>query len=151
MSYTPVYVAAMRQLETQQSYVYRQLQSGAFVVRRSPKHQFNCVPADQALEQTVSREAKSYGYIIGFTLRKGTLLRCLTSRPDIHEELGSLRMKRDALDVGKIIDALVGQYQNPFHLDTVAISVISIVTGQVATQEVEESRLRHSRTCGNRY
>ncbi|KAL8573647.1 hypothetical protein ACOMHN_007200 [Nucella lapillus] len=59
--YTPVYVAEMRQLETQQPDAYKQLQSGAFVVRRSPKRQFNCVPTDQALEQTVNREAKSQG------------------------------------------------------------------------------------------
>ncbi|KAL8601861.1 hypothetical protein ACOMHN_020596 [Nucella lapillus] len=145
-------------LETQQPDAYKQRQSGAFVVRRSPKRQFNCVPTDQALEQTVNREAKSQGGIIGFTLRKGALLRwlitrhvtgsyaeamkmmCTTaSRPDIHEELGSSRMKRDASDVGKIIDALVGQYQNPFDLETVPTSLINIVTGQVATQEVEES------------
>jgi len=156
--YTPVYVAEMRQLETQQPDAYKQLQSGAFVVRRSPKRQFNCVPTDQALEQTVNREAKSHGGIIGFTLRKGALLRwlitrhvtgsyaeamkmmCTTaSRPDIHEELGSSRMKRDASDVGKIIDALVGEYQNPFDLETVPTSLINIVTGQVATQEVEDS------------
>ncbi|KAL8573648.1 hypothetical protein ACOMHN_007201 [Nucella lapillus] len=48
-------------------------------------------------------------------------------------------MKRYASDVGKIIDALVGQYQNPFDLETVPTSLINIVTGQVATQEVEES------------
>ena len=54
----PVYVAEMRQLETQKPDAYKQLQSGAFVVRRSPNRQFNCVPTDQALEQTVNREAK---------------------------------------------------------------------------------------------
>ena len=63
--YTPVYVAEMRQLETEQSDAYKQLQSGAFVVRRPPKRQFNCVPTDQALEQTVNREAKSYGWARG--------------------------------------------------------------------------------------
>ena len=97
--YTPVYVVEMRQLETQQPDAYKQLQSGAFVVSRSPMRQFNCVPTDQALEQTVNREAKSYGGIIDFTLRKGVLLTrhitgshteamkmmCTTaSRPDIH-------------------------------------------------------------------
>ena len=108
------------------------------MVRRSPNRQFNCVPTDQALEQTVNREAKSHGGIISFTLRKGALLRWLLtrhmslvsmqmqwrlctptpqSRPDIHEELGSSGMRRDASDVGKIIDALEGQYQNPFDLD----------------------------------
>ena len=161
--YTHVNVAEMRQLETQQSDAYTQLQSGAFVVSQSPKRQFNCVPTDQAL-------SKSHGGIIGFTLRKGALLRWLltrhvtgsyaeameimcttTSRPDIHKELGSSRMKRDASDVGKIIDALVGQYQNPFDLETVPTSVINIVTGQVATQAVEESELRHLQSRGNRY
>ena len=41
--------------------------------------------------------------------------------------------------MGEIIDALVGQYQNPFDLETVRTALINIVTGQVATQEVEES------------
>ncbi len=156
--YTPVYVAEMRQLKTQQPDAYKQLQSGAFVVRQSLKRQFNCVPTDQALEQTVNREAKSHGGIIGFTQRKGALLRWLVTRhvtgsyaepmkimctiastPDTHEQLGSSRMKKDASDVGKIIDASVGQYQTPFDLETVPTSLINIVTGQVATQEVEKS------------
>ena len=122
------------------------------MVRRLPKRQFNCVPTDQALEQTVNRDAKSHGGIIGFTLRKGALLRwlvtrhvtgsyaeamkmmCTTTRPDIHEELGSSWMKRDASDVGKIIDAMVDQYQNLFDLENVPTSLINIVTGQIATQ-----------------
>ena len=48
-------------------------------------------------------------------------------------------MKGDASDVGKIIDFLVGQYQHPFDLETAPTSLINIVTGQVATQEVKES------------
>jgi hypothetical protein len=91
------------------------------------------------------------------TLRKGALLQwllkhvtgcyaeaiktmCTTaSRTEIHEELGRSRLTRDASDVEKIDDALVDQYQNPFDLDTVLISLINIVTGQVASQEVEKS------------
>lgn len=61
------------------------------------------------------------------------------SRPDIHEELSNSRMTRDASDVEKIVDALVGQYRNPVDMETVPSSLINIVTGQVATQEVEES------------
>ena len=52
--YTPVYVAEIRQLETQRTNACKQLQSGTFVVRRSPKRQFNCVPAEQALGQIVN-------------------------------------------------------------------------------------------------
>ena len=49
---------------------------------------------------------------------------CTTaSRQDIHEDLDSSRMSMDASDVGKIIDALVGQYQNPFALETVLTSL----------------------------
>ncbi len=128
------------------------------MVRRSPNRQFNCFPTDQALEQTANCEAKSHVGIIGFTLRKGALLRWLVTRhvtgfyteamkimctiastPETHEEHSSSRMKKDASDVGKIIDALVGQYQNLFDLETVPTSLINIVTGHVATQEVEKS------------
>ena len=56
----------------------------------------------------------------------------ITSTPDIHEELGSSRMKRDASDVGKIIDALVRQYQNPFDLETVPTSIIFAFPTQMA-------------------
>ena len=105
------------------------------------------------VSHTVNRQAKSQEGIIGFTLRKGALLRWLltrhvtgsyaeamkamsttASRRDIHDELGSSKMKRNASDVGKIIDALVGQHWNPLDLETVPTSLINIVTGQVATQ-----------------
>ena len=60
---------------------------------------------------------------------------CTTaSRLDIHDDLGSSMIKRNASDVGQIIDALVGQQQNPFDLETVPTSLINIVTGQDATQ-----------------
>ena len=65
---------------------------------------------------------------------------CTTaSRPDFHEELGRSRMKNDPSDVGEINDDLMSQYQNPFYLETVPTSLINIVTGQDATQEVDES------------
>ena len=46
---------------------------GVVVVRRSASRIFNCVPTDQAPEQTINREAKSQGGVIGFILRKGAL------------------------------------------------------------------------------
>ena len=73
-------VAEMRVLEDQQPDTYRFMQSGGFVVRRSAKHQFHCVPTDQVLKQTINREAKCAGGVIGFTLRKGALLRWIITR-----------------------------------------------------------------------
>ena len=61
--------------------MYRHMMDGGVVVvRRSASRIFNCVPTYQALEQTINREAKSQGGVIGFTLRKGALLRWLMTR-----------------------------------------------------------------------
>ena len=49
-------------------------------MRRSFKHPFKSVSTDQALEQTVKREAKSQGGVIGFILRKSALMRWLLTR-----------------------------------------------------------------------
>ena len=78
--YSPVYVAEMRQLVTDQPMMFQHMMRGRFAVRRSPETNFNSVPTDQALEQTINREAKSDGGIIAFTLRKGALLRWLFFR-----------------------------------------------------------------------
>ena len=53
---------------------------GGFVVRHTEEHSFNCVATDMALEQTINREGKSKGGIIGFTLREGALTRWLKTR-----------------------------------------------------------------------
>ena len=74
---TPVYIAEMKQLEEREPLMYHHMMEGGFVVRRSASRIFNCVPTDQALEQTINREAKSQGGVIGFT---GALLRWLMTR-----------------------------------------------------------------------
>ena len=104
--YTPVYVAEMIQLFDKDPETYQHLQEGGFVVRHSTNRRFNCVPTDQALEQTVNNDCKSTGGIIGFTRRKGALLRWIISRHTtskysgspssnlIHEELSQARQRR---------------------------------------------------------
>ena len=71
--YTPIYVADMRALEEQHPQSFQHLVSGGFVVRRTNNHNFNAVSTDQALEQTINREGKNQGGIIGLTLRKKAL------------------------------------------------------------------------------
>lgn len=44
--HTPVYVSAMRQLETKQPEMYKFLVKGGFVVRLTKRRKFNCVPTD---------------------------------------------------------------------------------------------------------
>ena len=102
-------------------------------MRMSATRVFNCVPTDQALEQTINREAKSWGGMIGFTLRKGALLRWLmtrhitgeyaeafkglcnsVSKGKVHEELGESRSNKDRKDVKDIKEYLYSQCQDPF-------------------------------------
>ena len=78
--YAPVYILEMKLLESTQPAMYEHIMRGGFVVRRKTETTFNCVPTDQALEQTINCEAKSEGGIIRFTVRKGALLRWLLTR-----------------------------------------------------------------------
>ena len=132
--YTPVYISEMWQLKEKQPDMYKHMEAGAFVVRRSEKVKFNSVSTDQALEQTINLKAKSKG---GFTLRKSALLRWLLTRhitaeynvafksmlscekeDQHHPEFGSSRTERDQSDVVKIRDGVLNQFENPFDLST---------------------------------
>ena len=148
----------MKSLEKKHPLSYRYLCDGGFVVRRSTNHSFNCVATDQALEQTVNRDGKSKGGVIGLTLQKGALSRWLQTRhmtaeymeafktfcsdssssDKPHEQLGKARMARDEHDICKIIE-VAGQYQNLFDLETVPSQLINIVTGHIASAEVSSS------------
>lgn len=156
--YVPTYIADMKALENTNPESYRHLCQGGFVVRRSDNYSFNCVATDQALEQTVNRDGKSKGGVIGLTLRKSALTRWLKTRHvtaeyvesftslcntgvkdrETHPELGKARMARDEADVCKIVET-ASQYQNPFDLDTVPSDLINIATGRVASNDVAQS------------
>jgi hypothetical protein len=125
----------MKSLEMKQPAMFQHLLKGVFVVRRSAKSTFKCIPTHQAPEQTINREAKSDGGVIGFTLRKLTLLRWLLTRyvtgeyaqayKEIsrsesetrhHKDLGPARLAKDKEDVSKIKEYVVNYCENPFDL-----------------------------------
>ena len=155
--YTTAYIAEMRGLERSHLQMFQHMQNGGFVVKRSNRV-FNCVPTDQALEQSINKDAKSKGGVIGFTLRKGALLRWLLTRhisscysdrlrelcvasklPRGHEESGATRKSIDQQDVAKIKCYINEQCHRPFDLDDVPSDLVNITTGQVASKEVEKS------------
>jgi len=155
--YTPVYVAEMRHLEVSAPRMFQHMSEGGFFLKRSERT-FNCIPTDQALEQSINREAKSQGGVIGYTLRKGALVRWLLTRhitgeyaerfkemctptksKNTHEELGRARVTKDQNDVKVIKEYIKEQCQDPFDLESVATSLVNITSGQVASEEVEES------------
>ena len=156
--YVPVYISDMKQLQHDHPDSYKHLIDGGFVVRRSERHRFNAVGTDQALEQTINKEGKGQGGIIGLTLKKGALTRWLVTRHTTaeyadafktlasdsqeqnlkHKELGKHRMSRDESDVQKVIDVIT-KNQNPFDLNTVPSELTNIITGRVASTEVARS------------
>lgn len=148
----------MRQLETKQPKMYEFLTRGGFIVHQSDTTRFNSVPTDQALEQTINREAKGTGGVIDFTLRKSALLRWLLTRHvsgeyseafqqllgdnsegNLHEELGPARISRDKADVIAIKEYVKDHCQNPFDLENIPNELVNITTGQIANKVVEES------------
>lgn len=156
--YTPVYVSEMRQLETKQPEMFKFMEQGGFVVRRSSETKFNSVPTDQALEQSINRDAKTAGGIIGFTRRKAALLRWLVTRHSTaqytesfeqlcsgksqvrnHDELGHSRLARDRNDVQSVIDFITEDCENPFDLENVSSELVNISSGQIALQPVKQS------------
>lgn len=157
--YTPIYVSEMRQLKENQPDMYKHMEAGAFVVKRSGKVKYNSVSTDQALEQTINLEAKSKGGVVGFTLRKSALVRWLLTRHITaeyvvafksmlsskeeearrHTDFGRSKIERDHSDVAKILDGVLNQYENPFDLNSVPGGLINITTGKVATKEIEAS------------
>ena len=170
--YLPGYINDMITLQEKQPKSYQYLQNGGFVVRRSSRR-FNAVASDQALEQTINRDGKSQGGVIGFTLRKGTLTPvthwmvtrhitaqyteafkelCHSNKEEKitnHSEHGQTRMARDERDVVKI-EEYVRSTQNPFDLETVPDELVNVTTGQVASQSPTGSaiswRLQRSAT-----
>ncbi|KAG0724955.1 hypothetical protein GWK47_039527 [Chionoecetes opilio] len=154
---TPVYVAEMRHLEVSAPRMFQHMSEGGFVVKRSERT-FNCVPTNQALEQSINREAKSQGGVIDYILTKGALVRWLLTRhitgeyaerfkemctptksKNTHEEHGHARVTKDQNDVKVIKEYIKEQCQHPFDLESVATSLVNITSGQVASEEVEET------------
>ena len=128
----------MKRLERVHPNSYKHLQDGGFVVHHTFDRKFNCVPTDQALKQIINRECKSAGGIVGFTRRKGALVRWIISRHTtaeysgclkamtlsphterIHDECGQSRLKRDESDVLRIKSTVEDMFQNPFDISNV--------------------------------
>ena len=62
-----------------------------------------------------------------------------SSKDKLHDELGDTRLHRDKKDVKNITEYLLSQCQDPFNHDDVPESLVNITTGQVASEEVENS------------
>ena len=70
--------AAQSQLESTHPSIYQKFQNGEFSTNRTPGN-FNLLPPDQVIEQTINKEQKGPGGIIGFSTSEGSLQRWVLS------------------------------------------------------------------------
>ena len=102
------------------------LESGEFAVQRST-NAFAQVPVDQSIEQTVNKDTKIMGGIVGKSLKPRTVKRWMTtahdraqttavcgtlagvsvsSAPEQHRECSKSRLRHDAEDVQRLINTM---------------------------------------------
>ena len=134
--WAPVYIADMHRLQETAPDVHQEFMNGNHPVKRS-KNKFNQVWSDMALEQSVNRDSKTKGGIVGITLQKNALDRwfltahvraavtsaikeiCSISNDDEqvselnHKEIGKKRRCRDERDVQSMLMTVVEEMVNP--------------------------------------
>lgn len=108
-----------------------------------------------ALEQTVNKDCKSSGGVIGFTNNEGTLTRWLITRHLVGEyaskvenlifpknklySYGAAERERDEKDVRKMISIIESTWINPFDSSITSNDLIHIATGKIASREIHAS------------
>ena len=100
----------MMSLEEKHPAAREALQAGEFLVQRSTSSSFSQVAVDQTIEQTINRDTKSKGGIIGFSLNKGAVQRWLLTSHEraaitqAYREMAGLPSMTDGDEVVKVID-----------------------------------------------
>ncbi|KAK3740844.1 hypothetical protein QZH41_000596 [Actinostola sp. cb2023] len=166
----PVYLADMQMLPKWAPEVYNEFVNGNHPVERSNKP-FSQVWTDMALEQSINRDSKAGGGIIGLTQNASALERWfLTSHEraaitsatkqlcnlgddeyvGTHKEAGLQRVKRDELDVQKLLKTIATTMSNPFDLSEASrvdpAPLRNIATGVLMPNDVTERLIGCFRT-----
>lgn len=154
--YTPVYLLDMKNFENKNPEAYKHLKDGNFVVKRNNLKKFNCIASDMALEQTINKDCKSSGGVVGFTKNEETLCRWLITRRlmgeyskkvesliirsnQSKESYGLSEKMREEEDVKKMLSLIESTWVNPFDRNNFSNDLIHIATGKVASDDVNQS------------
>ena len=158
-----VYLSDMKSLPITASNVYNEFINGNHPIKRAAGT-FNQVWTYLALEQSVNRDSKVKGGIVGFTQQKDTVNRwlltahtranivssvktmcetndCVSDRENGTniKECGNARLGRDEDDVQKLLGVLTEQMLNPFDTDQHKTDLImNLATGVTSTDEVSK-------------
>ena len=149
--YLTVYWAEMIWLETTHPEAYALLNSVEFAVQRSSNSKFAQVAVDMAIEQTVNKDTKTSGGIIGFSLKPCAVERWFVTAHEraaiMHSCMGLAGMgnsrpskqskkdrERDEVAVVKVLETL-GEMVNPCFS---SYELVSLATGICAPAVVKQ-------------
>ena len=146
---------------------HEQLVHGEFGVQRYRSSSFAQVAVDQCIEQTINRDTKTSGGIVGFSLKPGAVQRWIVTaherasvagacaqlseakssqHTDLqeatvhrHKESSTSTIQRDETDVLKLIN-VVESWTNPF-IDSHQNVIVSLASGMVATSDPQQDLL----------
>ena len=123
--YLTLYWCEMSVLPETHPQAYRALEQGEFAVQHSRDGKFSQVPVDQTIEQTLNRDTKTEGGIIGISLNRGAVQRWILTahdRADVARQCrrlvgiqncsnspkdeGMSRLRKDEKDVQSVISNL---------------------------------------------
>ena len=149
--YMTIYLWDMIQLHKEHPIADAELNMGGFAVQRCAGHAFSQIPVDQTIEQTVNRDTKTPGGIIGFSQNKAATHRWLLTahhrasvtqccremagvtreEDSSHKEASLPRIRKDEMCVNQIVLFLQDQI-NPF---APSDCLTSLSSGEIASEE----------------
>lgn len=152
----PVYIMDMQQLAEKAPNVHTEFIKGNHAISRSSQP-FNQVWTDMALEQSVNRDSKAIGGIIGITQRPGALEKWFLTAHERasatsatkamlyrengsttsvkHKESSKPRVRRDEEDIQKLMTTITTAMSDPFQAHKEIIPVSNLATGVVLPAE----------------
>lgn len=156
--YITAYLKEMKDLPNTHPYVHEQLSSGQFATQRSTHYGFSGTAHDQTIEQTINREVKSAGGLIGITLNKNAVQKWILSQGEraailsqcermvglekdelTRKDLLEGTKKRQQMHVETAIETVAELAINPFKNDECGL--VHIISGAGAPDEVANDLL----------
>ena len=78
--YVPVYLHEMREFEKTHPFAHEHLRAGEFAIQQQDRYGLFATAADQVIEQTVNKDNKSAGGIVGIATRPNAVAESILSQ-----------------------------------------------------------------------
>jgi hypothetical protein len=157
--YLPAYFAEMKKLELTHPSVFESFINGDFSAQRQDRYAFSQVACDQLIEQTMNRDSKTKGGLIGITTSRNAVNRWLLAHHEragisraceimagagvnfrVRKDLDKVRISRDE-DCIAALSCTIASMVDPFSYDRDRL--IKISSGLIVADDVR--RCKHSR------